>query len=100
MSAAQTQLEAAVSRAGMDSDWIREWGRSHHTSKLRLVDELMAAHDDRAILAAEVERLTRLHAARPPYTISEWTPEELDELLARDTAIWRMLMATYETGPG
>lgn len=40
-----------------------------------------------ASLAAEVERLSRLHAARPPYRMSEWEPSELAALLERDAAI-------------
>jgi hypothetical protein len=40
-------------------------------------------------LAAEVERLRRLHEARPPYHLASYSPAELDELLARDTAIWK-----------
>jgi hypothetical protein len=38
-------------------------------------------------LAAEVERLRRLHEARPPYRLQDYSPAELDELLARDVAI-------------
>jgi hypothetical protein len=54
-----------------------------------LTVRLIEAFDDRATLAAEVARLTRLHEARPPYVMSQWEPAELDELLARDTALWQ-----------
>jgi hypothetical protein len=56
--------------------------------RLNLMGQMIvAAQEDRAILAAEVERLTRLHAARPPYHVASFSPVELDELLARDVAI-------------
>jgi hypothetical protein len=56
-----------------------------------LTVRLIEAFDDRATLAAEVERLTQLHAARPPYVMSQWEPAELDELLARDGEIWQQM---------
>jgi hypothetical protein len=52
-----------------------------------LTVRLIEAFDDRATLAAEVERLTQLHAARPPYTMTSYPPGELAEILERDMAI-------------
>ncbi len=45
-------------------------------------------HDALHVLAGEVERLTRLHEARPPYRMADWSPADLAALLLRDRAIW------------
>ena len=95
----QTAVEAALQHAQIKRFVAMDW--TVDASRNALVDAFVTTFDDRATLAAEVERLRRLHEARPPYEIAQWTPAELAELMKRDTAICQtMVNATRDNITG